>query len=84
MNHLTKMIDKSKFDELNKKYTDIDNDEERIKFSVEVDAEVQNLIKNNHLLKVYGSKEKIIEGLRAKWKAEITTFIFKTFLVAPK
>ena len=62
------MIDKSKFDELNKKYTDIDNDEERIKFSVEVDAEVQNLINNNHLLKVFGSKEKFIEGLRAKWK----------------
>ena len=80
----SKMINKSKFDELNKKYRDIYNNEERIKFSVEVDAEVQNLIKNNHLLKVYGSKEKFIEGLRAKWKAELTTFIFKTFLVAPK
>ena len=53
-------------------------------WNVGIDNVVQKLIDNNELLKCFESKETFLKGLRQKCEGEISKFIFKTFLIAPK
>ena len=48
------------------------------------DILIQETIKNNELLRVFGSKEKFLEGMREKIKKECIKFILKSFLFFPR
>ena len=47
------------------------------------DKELQELINNNELLRIFKSKKEVINGFKQKLEKEVSIFIFKFFLIAP-
>lgn len=48
------------------------------------DNNIQELIEDNELLNIFESKKQLMKGLELRMEKEITSFIFKYFLIAPK
>lgn len=48
------------------------------------DNNIQELIKDNELLNIFESKKQLMNGLELRMEKEVTSFIFKYFLIAPK